>query len=378
MTCLTPTLVGDGRKLAPIDYMVWRDQVNVLDQTRIFRLLARGPRLDGYLAQLKKADKLDFASWGGFAQNYSERRIPFEHASMTPVWNAARAEGLFIPLFAAGLGGAYLPASALKGALRTAVMYTRVSEQMLKQVAARVEQDGRVSRQASQALEDNALGAGGADEMRTLAAADSAAIANEAFKVYLLRVSTLEARQGGKYELAWKQSPRGSVRRAEDSTPLFAEMAQPGTVFEGEWRELEFLRRRDTARALRRRERPDTAGLLRPANAYTANVIDLHRRYAESTGLAELRAGLEQLRGAVEEAQAGENCCVLPLGWGAGFLSKAAFLNTEDPAYRQILRAVPFYARAIQSGLPFPKTRRVVFLNGRPAALPGFVRVEVS
>ncbi len=86
VTCLTPTLVGDGQKLAPIDYMVWKDHVNVLDQRRIFRLLAKGPRLDGYLAQLKKADKLDFASWGGFAQNFAGRRIPFEHPSAIPAW----------------------------------------------------------------------------------------------------------------------------------------------------------------------------------------------------------------------------------------------------------------------------------------------------
>ena len=79
LTCLSPLLVGDGRKLAPIDYMVWKDHVNVLDQWRIFRLLAKGPRLEGYLAQLKKADKLDFASWGGFAQNFAGRRIAFEN-----------------------------------------------------------------------------------------------------------------------------------------------------------------------------------------------------------------------------------------------------------------------------------------------------------
>ena len=71
VTCLTPTLVGDGQKLAPIDYMVWKDQVNVLDQTRIFRMLSKGPRLEGYLRQLKTATRLDFASWGGFAQNFA-------------------------------------------------------------------------------------------------------------------------------------------------------------------------------------------------------------------------------------------------------------------------------------------------------------------
>ena len=100
ITCLSPTLVGDGQKLAPIDYMVWKDHVNVLDQRRIFRLLAKGPRLDGYLLQLKKADKLDFASWGGFAQNFAGRRIPFEHTSAIPYWERAHAENLFIPTFA--------------------------------------------------------------------------------------------------------------------------------------------------------------------------------------------------------------------------------------------------------------------------------------
>src|ERR1700674_2659655 len=102
LTALTPLLVGDGQKLSPIDYMVWKDHVNVLDQRRIFRLLAKGPRLEGYLSQLKKAETLDFASWGGFAQNFAGRRIPFEHASSSGYWERARAESLHIPTFASG------------------------------------------------------------------------------------------------------------------------------------------------------------------------------------------------------------------------------------------------------------------------------------
>ena len=94
LTCLTPLLVGDGRKLAPIDYMVWKDQVNVLDQWRIFRLLAKGPRLDSYLTQLKNAEKLDFATWGGFAQNFAGRRVPFENPAYSAYWNRAAGESL--------------------------------------------------------------------------------------------------------------------------------------------------------------------------------------------------------------------------------------------------------------------------------------------
>src|SRR5258708_35006319 len=99
--------------------MVWKEHVNVRDQRRIFRLLAKGPRLEGYLSQLKKADKLDFASWGGFAQNYAGRRIPFEHASSAQHWERAKTESLFIPTFSTGPRGPYVPGTSIKGALRT-------------------------------------------------------------------------------------------------------------------------------------------------------------------------------------------------------------------------------------------------------------------
>src|SRR3954465_15834696 len=94
ITVLTPTLVGDGNRLSPIDYMVWRDQVNVLRQTRIFKLLAKGPRLEGYLAQVRTPPALDFASWGGFSQNYADLRIPFEDPAYTAYWNRASSESL--------------------------------------------------------------------------------------------------------------------------------------------------------------------------------------------------------------------------------------------------------------------------------------------
>ncbi|MGH9692864.1 MAG: type III-A CRISPR-associated RAMP protein Csm5, partial [Bryobacteraceae bacterium] len=141
VTALTPLLVGDGRELSPIDYMVWKDQVNVLDQNRIFKLLARGPRLDGYLAQLRRATKLDFASWGGFAQNFSQRRIPFESAELSAIWNAASSELLFIPTFAASYRGLYLPASTLKGALRTGLVFSRWSPATIDRAAAAIEGD---------------------------------------------------------------------------------------------------------------------------------------------------------------------------------------------------------------------------------------------
>ena len=59
-------------------------------------------------------------------------------------------------------------------------------------------------------------------------------------------------------------------------------------------------------------------------------------------------------------------------------LGKSAWLDTSDPAYRQILQQVTLYGKALGSNLPFPKTRRIVFLNNKPASLPGWALLAVS
>jgi hypothetical protein len=62
-----------------------------------------------------------------------------------------------------------------------------------------------------------------------------------------------------------------------------------------------------------------------------------------------------------------------PLPWGA----------PGDRTYllpRRLLRPVTVfftYNRALDSNLPFPKTRRIVFLNNRPATLPGWAELAV-
>jgi len=376
VTCLTPSLVGDGQRLSPIDYMVWKDHVNILDQHRIFRLLAKGPRLDSYLTQLKRAEKLDFASWGGFAQNYAGRRIPFEHPSSTQFYERARAENLFVPTFASGPRGPYLPGSALKGALRTGYLQQQVTEAMWKDVAARLKGEGRLPRRPAEAVEQAALGNGSNDAMKPLMASDSDPVATDVFKIYLLRVSTLEQRSG-RLELAWKTSPRGTVRRAEDSTPIFAEMAAPGTTFTGDWQEKAFYKRPEVARVLRRRAILDAPTLFTAINGYIEQMLSVQARYAEWAGLQVLGSTIAQLQerlGQIREASRG---CILPLGWGAGFFSKTVFPDTREDVYRDVLTQVSFFSQALRSGLPFPKTRKVVFLGNQPAALPGFVHLEL-
>jgi CRISPR-associated protein Csm5 len=376
LTTLTPTLVGDGRRLSPIDYMVWKDHVNVLDQWRIFRLLAKGPRLEGYLTQLKTADKLDFASWGGFAQNFAGRRIPFENTAYANYWNRAMGDSLHIPTFAAGASGPYLPGAALKGALRTGVVFANWRDGMLQDVAGRVKGE-RVPRRPAESVEEQALGPAGANKMRLIGAGDSGTIDNANFKVYLLRTSTLQPR-GANFALGWKQSPRGAVdgNRPEESTPSFAEMAAPGTIFEGDWNEKNFFLQPEVRRSVRWPEGFGRARIFEAVNIYAAGLIALQRQYASWAGLGLLDQNLEQLEQRLAAARE-KGACLVCLGWGGGLTTKSAWLDTTDADYRQILQAYAIYNRALATNLPFPKTRRIVFLNNKPATLPGWAELEI-
>jgi len=71
--------------------------------------------------------------------------------------------------------------------------------------------------------------------MRVVSVADSSHIARDAYRVYMLRLATLTARGPQQYSLGWKQTGRGAAdgKRPEEGTPAFAEMAVPGTTFEG-------------------------------------------------------------------------------------------------------------------------------------------------
>jgi len=377
LTCLTPLLVGDGRKLSPIDYMVWKDHVNVLDQWRIFRLLAKGPRLESYLTQLKNAEKLDFASWGGFAQNFAGRRVPFESPVYSQYWNRAAGESLHIPTFAAGASGPYLPGTAIKGAMRTGMLFANWRDGMLQDLRKRVEGE-RLPRRPAESVEEQALGPAGSSKMRYVSAGDSGIVANTDFKVYLLRTSTLQPRGAG-FALGWKQTPRGAVdgNRPEDSTPAFAEMAAPGTVFTGDWDEKKFFLQPEVRRGMRWPESFGRAKIFEAANVYANGLIQLHRQYASMAGMGLLDQNLDQLEQRLTQAKE-KGSCLLSLGWGAGLPAKSAWLDTTNQDYRQILHAFQFYDRALATNLPFPKTRRIVFLNNKPATLPGWVELSID
>ena len=315
VTVLTPTLVGDGKRLAPIDYMVWKDQVNVLDQGLIFRRLAGTPRMDGYLAELSRAKRLDFKNWGGYAQSYAVRRIPLEDPGLVSQWEAAKDEEIFIPTFHAGPLGKILPATAIKGALKTALLGARVS----------VDQIASARHQGARRL------------LPGLRLGDGSPTGEGQYKVYYSRVAA-PVKSGGS-DLRWK------------AAPTFVECAAPGTVFSG----------RGTLEE-------DWTDDLAAASGHSRQTLDRQRHFATTHRMAKLAQTLD--------AVAANDGCLLSIGWGGGFVSKSIATGPRLAAAKPLLETVPGYRQALATAFVFPKSQRIVNLTGEPGSVPGWVRLD--
>ena len=118
------------------------------------------------------------------------------------------------------------------------------------------------------------------------------------------------------------------------------------------------------------------AKVFEAANVYAAGLLMLQRQYASWAGMGLLDQSLAMLEERLAAAR-DKGACLLSIGWGGGMPAKSAWLDTTNQDYRSILQAFGFYNRALATGLPFPKTRRIVFLNNRPATLPGWTELSI-
>jgi CRISPR-associated protein Csm5 len=335
LTVLSPLQAGSGELLTPIDYMIWQNEVRVLDQERIFKLLARSPRLESYLDHLRKGEKLEWSQWGGYAQSYSSARIPFASGGLASILEKARTEDLHIPRFAHGGGRRVLPGSALKGAFRTAWLGGAIEPEKAKKLWSECAAEGLRWRTLS-ALD----AAGGRRALDGLAFSDARTPA-DSFRIYQTRVLVLrmESKSGPS---EWKPGQQ------------FAEMARPGAVFEG------------------RGALP--AGVSEALRVQARRAIADQAAFAKHAALKPLLENVEKLRD--EESRLGGDACLFPLGWGAGFQSKTLAPDISTPEARMAISGIPGIRKAVVPGLPFPKTRRIALDGGGGAALCGWVRLD--
>jgi CRISPR/Cas system CSM-associated protein Csm5 (group 7 of RAMP superfamily) len=104
--------------------------------------------------------------------------------------------------------------------------------------------------------------------------------------------------------------------------------------------------------------------------------LNAHRKFAETAGLVQITALCDALLKRVDEAQAAGRFLTC-IGWGTGLLAKSIWPAAPEQNMREGLGHFPGYEQALRTGLPFPKTRRLIIRNNRPVSMPGWVELEL-
>ena len=115
----------------------------------------------------------------------------------------------------------------------------------------------------------------------------------------------------------------------------------------------------------------DAQAMFELVNAYTGQLLQIQKQYAEWTALALLKSTVEQLEARLTAVREAKRGCILPLGWGAGFLSKIAFLDTQDETYRAFCGRWVFIRVPFNLGCRFRRRGGSCFSGISRRAFPG-------
>lgn len=126
-TVITPISIGNGSELSPYkDYFIDNDKVHYIDENKLSQLLAKDPALmDAYVEGVANMD--------GNRSNFDLKGFVQNHLSINPldiIRNSIEFRGnsnAKLPINEAiktPTGRPYIPGSSLKGAIKTALVYT--------------------------------------------------------------------------------------------------------------------------------------------------------------------------------------------------------------------------------------------------------------
>jgi len=339
LSALTPFTVGSGRVLGRFDYTL---TVNPRSGAPLIRVIDTERFIDEANIPLEKKIEAIEKRQAGSLDRYSR-------CVLACAFRDAR-EGLELIEFSRDpLGRPVVPASSLKGLLRTAVGHSLLSSRReLVREGVEGAMEGRWRREgAAQKIERRIFGSSHReDSLRDLRVAEPAALSNEDLKAF----------EVGVYEIS------GGPPRRKTSVYIEAIAPSAGVSFE-----FPISIARASEGPLAGRE-----ALLGALRGFSEALIDLERRFYADLGARDLRAKLDEtLRRAAGRV-------ALPFGFGAGWRSKTlgALLGPgELNRLAPLLSPGRPYVRL--RGQPvFPKTRRWVHEFGRPAEPLGWVAVE--
>jgi CRISPR-associated protein Csm5 len=374
---LTPVHVGNGRQILPPEYVLDSEARKIVrvDLDSLFR--EKGFPIVRYINAVRQPGFY----LGSEFRTASVRHPLYQFKSGGNIHELSRylrrSAGAFLEHIKDG-GKPYLPGSSIKGAIRSLILKYLLSsdrsdyeEELNRSIRLRKEgkKEERQLKTFSTEAENLVLGRTNRSLLRALQVSDSSTI--EPSQLELGCVKILSLTQEG---YAWKDlANRRNLKDFEDATPIFFESLPAGTILSGSFKTDDDLLTGYCADQLSYRSEGVQAikRLFSVCKQGSMELLQKEAAFFEAIRLKPCLDAAINLMSVVQSCQ--ENQMVFPLAWGTGYNAKANGWIIDSDLMDMVRREFNLG----REGFEFPKSRKILFFQGEPANLVGWVRLSI-
>lgn len=401
ITILSPIHVGNGETLREgLDFIEEDGMIHVLSIDRLIDKFRNRPEALDRMASPGFSIKGFLGDFGVSATEVSRYSMRGGQPQVKEVRQAIKA-GMSYPI---------IPGSSIKGAVRTAVLWSLTHDadknfalrpkavQVLQKTLAAAGQERRPrDRFAARNLERKFIEKEFIDPadkrgrrkilgpnnslMRIIQAPDAQF---EVRDLTLCTVKVSSENHNGRH--MWKTfgRERQNVTDHMDATPLYVEALRPGSQSPISVKIDEFLLDRAAEANGRYRPGKEEASLLsgieplfEAINDRSFELMGGEYDYLEELGSSEFYPAMDFYAEQMERIKDGpSDLCVFPLGWGTGWKGMTGPVVPDDmiEEFRRVFRRMS----GKRNWKSFPKTRKFSFEGGQPGLPPGWVELKVE
>jgi len=373
---VTPLHIGSGEKIYPLEYVIEKEFIRV-NMDKLFadpsfnreEFINESKKRDFYLGVFDKNNALKYPLYKTTIASDNKDEL---------IKNIGTPNALVLNFIKEGKNF-YIPGSSLKGAIRTAMLWNFLQkanirsefEGSLKKEFRRKKdpkEGRRVKRERfSLSSEETILGRPNYSLLKALHIGDSDYLSPSSISVEVSKVVSKTV-DGFK----WKQLGRdgGNTDNPRDATPIFFEAVKSGTKINGSIKIDEFLLSEEVATALKLRDITLLKGLVKTCNAFAYHHLEKELIFFKSVGLKQIQDEAERIK----KISLTDNEFLLHLAWGSGYEAKALGNTIDKSLFSEIRNEWNLGKR----GAEFPKTRKIVFEDGKPKTAIGWVKIKLE
>ncbi len=352
ISTLTPIHIGSGGKYSAAEFLIKGNQLYRVDINKLFGMLDERSKED-FIIQLEEP----YFQLGSFlrGKNIEISRIKRYSCNLKAGYPAEINEHVKTN------GGAFIPGSSIKGSIRTAILYNLIEKKDIDRISKMLDLKYWQRDREVQKFIDNFF-SGKTKELssyssflRFLQITDTNTISN--VSVYSIKVANVE-RGGG---VTWYK------RRGREVT-LFNETID---VNENLGVEISEHYNPNIYKDLRLGEKERLINLdkiIEDVYIFSADLIEHELEFAEKYHMDFLKNFYEQLK-----SKNTKDSPLLRLGHGSGYLATTIGLKLKR--YPNVFEKVRRSLRGKSYPYEFPKTRKIVFENGKPSYPLGWVKI---